>query len=692
VPLDELTTPGELGGRLARELDVPLKGRTEPLEQVVDALRTRRRLLVLDNFEQIVDAAPMLERLLAACPHVKAVVTSRVRLNLASEWLLPLEGLPYPEDEDREQLESFDAARLFVRSARRVRPDLMPAAEASAIIDICRQVEGLPLALELAAAWTRVLSCAAIAHELRHGMELLQAADSTRPARHASIDVVFEQSWRLLTDIERDVLARLSVFHGSFMPEAARKVARAPLPVLGALADKSLLQRDGARIRLHPLVQQLASVRLGERQAREAHGEYVRFFSQLMHRWQRPVENGDREALSLIEADFENCRAAWNRAVDLGDTAALKRSVSTLTNFCDHRSRPSAGLALLRLASDSVASGSDSAWLALLLGKAAHLEYRLDRYSEAMALAADGLATLGPIPDADARGQCLLVLGTCELRLGKYRRALEYLEESLALSPECSDVRHRAGMLTAMALAHKGLGDYDETLRLTLEALQEQRRTGDVASEAMSLNNLAAFYLERLQFDVAAGYLTTALVICERHGLTGSLGAVLINLMIADAKSGRYDAAAIHGARALEHARAIGNRFYLSFIRLQFVAIALARCDLDSARGELRQGMELALEIGRPVLFIQGLSAFGEILQAQGEAACAHAVTRFAIDHPSTAPLDRDEMIQKLDKWPALTGPVPPWPDWSLEELAHRIMVETSVAYAPLIAALRGLH
>ncbi len=198
---------------------------------------------MLDNFEQIVDAAPMLERLLAACPHVKAVVTSRVRLNLASEWLLPLEGLPYPEDEDREQLESFDAARLFVRSARRVRPDLMPAAEASAIIDICRQVEGLPLALELAAAWTRVLSCAAIAHELRHGMELLQAADSTRPARHASIDDVFEQSWRLLTDIERDVLARLSVFHGSFMPEAARAVGGVPLPVLAALVDKSLLQR-----------------------------------------------------------------------------------------------------------------------------------------------------------------------------------------------------------------------------------------------------------------------------------------------------------------------------------------------------------------------------------------------------------------------------------------------------------------
>jgi tetratricopeptide (TPR) repeat protein len=568
----------------------------------------------------------------------------------------------------------------------------VPAAEASAIIDICRQVEGLPLALELAAAWTRVLSCAAVAHELRHGTELLTAADPTQPARHASIDVVFAQSWQLLSAIERDVLARLSVFHGSFTPEAARAVARAPLPVLGALADKSLLQRDGARMRLHPLVQQLASVRLDDQQAREAHGEYVHYFSQLMQRWQRRVENGDREALSIVEADFENLGAAWIRAAELGDTAALKRSVSTLTNFCDHRSRPAVGLGYLRLASNAAANESDPAWLALLLGKAAHLEYRLDRYSEAMALAAKGLEALGPMPDADARGQCLMVLGTCQLRLANYRSALQYLEESLSLSPECSDVRHRAGMLTAMALAHKGLGDYDETLRLTFEALTEQRRTGDVASEAMSLNNLGAYYLERLQFDVAAGHLTSALAICERHGLTGSLGAVLINLMIADAKSGRYDAAAAHGTKALEHAKAIGNRFYVSFLRLQFVAVALARRDLDAARSELRQGLELALEIGRPVLFIQGLSAFGEVLQAQGETVCAYAVTRFAIEHESTAPLDRDEMTQKMAKWPALSEEIPTWPGWSLEELAQRIVVETQVAYAPLIAALRGAH
>ena len=136
------------------------------------------------------------------------------------EWLLPLEGLPCPEIEDQDHFEAFDAVRLFVQAAQRVEPALVPAVEAAAIVDICRQLEGLPLALELAAAWTRVLSCDAIAAELRQGTELLHAADAAHPARHASIDVVFDQSWRLLSPIERDSLSRLSVFHGGFSAEA----------------------------------------------------------------------------------------------------------------------------------------------------------------------------------------------------------------------------------------------------------------------------------------------------------------------------------------------------------------------------------------------------------------------------------------------------------------------------------------
>ncbi len=122
IPLDDLTSTGQLGGRLARELGVTLSGRTDPLDQVIDALRSSRALLVLDNFEQLAAEASVLDRLLAACSRVKLIVTSRVRLGLASEWMLPLEGLAVPDAEDEDRAEAFDAVRLFMRAAQRVNP------------------------------------------------------------------------------------------------------------------------------------------------------------------------------------------------------------------------------------------------------------------------------------------------------------------------------------------------------------------------------------------------------------------------------------------------------------------------------------------------------------------------------------------------------------------------------------------
>ena len=209
------------GRRIARELDVRLAGRQEPLDQVIEFLRERQTLLALDNFEQLAHDASILERLLQACTGLKILVTSRVRLAVSMEWLLPLEGLPCPEAEDQDRFEAFDAVRLFVQAAR-VEPTLVPAVEAASIVDICRQLEGLPLALELAAAWTRVLSCDAIAAELRQGTELLHAVDAAHPARHASIDVVFDQSWRLLSQIERRAVALIGFSRRFFGRSRAR--------------------------------------------------------------------------------------------------------------------------------------------------------------------------------------------------------------------------------------------------------------------------------------------------------------------------------------------------------------------------------------------------------------------------------------------------------------------------------------
>jgi tetratricopeptide (TPR) repeat protein len=618
-----------------------------------------------------------------------------VRLALPQEWLLPLEGLPCPEDEDRDHIESFDAAQLFVRTARRVQPDLDPAAEAASIIEICRRVEGLPLALELAASWTRVLSCTAIAAELRGGSELLHTADAVQPARHASMQVVFDQSWRLLSDVERRVLARLSVFEGSFAPEAARAVTGAPLAVLAALVDKSLVSKERERLHLHPLVRHLAAARLvddGERRA--AASAHARFFNSLLHQLRRGVEVGDREALDVVEADFDNCRAAWRWAADQRPDGTLARSVHALIHYCDHRSRWAEVLAIVRAALAVPAVSADAPTAAVLLGRAAHLEYRLDRFAEAIDTANRCLARLDAAAraDADVRARCLNVLGTCHLRLGRADEAQHHFEKVLELTADCADPGLHPTALSGLALVRKTQGDYDDALRLSLEAMQEQRRLGDVAAEALSLNNLAALHLARHEVEAAAQYLRPALALCDRIGLATTRSLVLANLTEVELRLGHIDQAESCGRRAIAQAEALGNRTLLSYLRDQLVRVALQRGDLAAARAELEAAMKLALDIGRPALVIEGFVCLVLVLDAQGAPDCAHAVLRFVHDHPDTTPMERNDLTHVGERLSPRPQPALAWPAISLGELAHRTVLEAPVAFAPLIAALRAVR
>jgi len=692
VQLEDIFSASELGGRLARELGVGLAGSDEPLDQVIEFLRDRSVLLVLDNFEQLAQDASILTTLMQACARLKIIVTSRVRLAISMEWLLPLEGLPCPEIEDQDRFEAFDAVRLFVQAAQRVEPALIPAVEAASIVDICRQLEGLPLALQLAAAWTRVLSCDAIAAELHRGSELLRTTDAAHPARHASIELVFEQSWRLLSAIERDALSRLSVFHGGFSAEAARAIAGASLPVLGALADKSLLRKDGARIFIHPLVQQLAALRLGDGEARAAteRAHAVYFHRQLAQR-RRNVESGDRDALQWMDAEFENCRAAWRWSVVHQSTDALIKSTPTLLHFSDHIGCFEEGLSFLRNTLESDSAQTDPKLAALLLAAAAHLEYRLDRYNDAEATAERALAAVRP-DDHETKLQCYKVLGSCCLRLGRNADAKRYFKQALKQVSESIDPRNAAAMLDNLALVEKTMGDYAEALRLSIRSLMEHRRLGDAAGEALCLNNLGALHLARHEYEPAGVHLREGLAICDRHGLVSTRGLIFANLTEVAINTNNPDLAETYAQRALDIAEAAKNRSVASWLKLQFVRFALRRNDLTAARSELAASLGISIAVGRQSLQLAGVMSFAEILAAQGESECARLILAFAAGHPSIGAPERDAIHARLVQWSPAAGAESSWPVLQLDELVHRIVVESNIAHAPLIATLTRAH
>ncbi len=522
---------------------------------------------------------------------------------------------------------------------------------------------GLPLALELAAAWTRVLSCDAIAKELRQGSELLHAVDATQPSRHASFEVVFDQSWRLLTDIERDVLARLSVFHGSFSPEAARAVTGAPLPVLGALVDKSLLHKHEGRLSLHPLVQQLSATKLGDGTvASETEAAHAAFFHRLLAQLSLSVESGNRETLHKIDEEFENCRRAWHWAITHGQTEALKQSSKTMLDYWDYRGRSEEGLALLRQVIDSrVAQGAPELQV-LMLSRASHLEYRLDRYAEAEEHARRVMTlTRGKRANA-ARLQALNVLGTCAYRLGRLTEAKRHFTQRLQLASPKDHAHARAVTLDHLALIEKQLGHYTEALRLSLQSLAEHQRLGDSAGEALCLNNLGSLQLVMRENEAAAEHLKEGLAICERDGLLGTKAFVLTNLTEAAMRAGDLNAAESYGARAIEVATTTGNRAVTAWGKIKAARIEVRRGNLDRARPLLAEGLGTIFAIGVPSLKFDAIECFAEVLAAQGEVSCGRAVLTFAADHPTATAAIRSELLEHGSVLQTDSTEIPSWP------------------------------
>ena len=197
---------------VADALGIALTGQEPPLVQLAHYLSDKEALIILDNFEHLLDAAEQLATLLAAAPRIKYLVTSREALNLREEWLYPLTGLTFPTN--GEMAQNNDAVQLFNERAQRVYPDFALDKEEEAVIQICRLVEGMPLALELAAAWRKMLNCQEIADEIQGGLDFLTTRLRNVSERHHSIQTVFDQTWQRLQGREQAVFKRLSVFRG----------------------------------------------------------------------------------------------------------------------------------------------------------------------------------------------------------------------------------------------------------------------------------------------------------------------------------------------------------------------------------------------------------------------------------------------------------------------------------------------
>lgn len=364
VNLDSLPSSSsheQLDAAITAALPFTPAGSVPLSQQLTNYLRQRQMLLLLDNFEHLLPLANRLSRLLADAPEVVCIVTSRQPLGLAGEWVLPVPPLTYPAT-DSAQAEQYEAVRLFFQQARMTRPDFPLSVVAEPFgAQICRLVQGHPLALELAASWVDTLSCREIAAEIAQGMSLLQDETGQRPLRHASITQIMQQSWLRLPAAEQQVLNQMALFAGGGTRQAVQQVTGASLSTLKTLVGRSLVQmevnaRQQPRYTLHELVRQYAAAALkaaGEwENGRSQHAQYYAAFLSMQEPLMITAKVG--QAMQRIQPETDNLDAAWQwavqEAVESGDCTFFAKTAAVMTAYWQNSSQYEQGAARLAAA------------------------------------------------------------------------------------------------------------------------------------------------------------------------------------------------------------------------------------------------------------------------------------------------------------------------------------------------------
>jgi len=336
VPLQPLRSASHIPSAIIHVLGVSIRDGDDPFQKLLHFLSDRHLLLLLDNFEHLVDGAELVTCILENAPDVRLLVTSREPLKLHEEWQWVVGGLHFPTEAPDEADEAYSAMRLFAERATQINPEFTLDQYRADVIRICQLVEGIPLAIEMAANWTNSLTCDAIADAIQNNIDFLTSREQNIPERHRSMRAVYNHSWRLLFEEERRVFERLSVFHGGFTREAAEQVEGATLETLASLVDKSFLKQDSSgRYDIHELLRQYGAEQLAKSDGTKAAADrHLAFYADFMQRCEPDLKGkAELAALNRIEADFENIRAAWSYAVAQREYDMVDRIIDSLFWF-----------------------------------------------------------------------------------------------------------------------------------------------------------------------------------------------------------------------------------------------------------------------------------------------------------------------------------------------------------------------
>lgn len=586
VPLADLSDPAYLARAIGAALGLePATGQDDEAA-LSEALASRSLLLVLDNLEHLLDGAGLLAELLAASPGSSLLLTSQAPLDFQGEVRFEVGGMAYPAAGDAvsgEAIERYDAVALFLRSARRAHPRFVATeADHEGIVRLCRLLDGLPLGLELAAAWMRLSSPAEVAGALEPNLDAIAVGHRELPSRHRGLRAALDHTWSLLSDEERAALAGIGVFRGGFTREAAEAVAGAGLRTLLALVNKSLLRRtSGGRFVALEVVRRYGAERLAadaEGCAAVADAHATHFMGFALDAAPELV-GGDRAAwLDRVADEHENLRSAHERLIAAGDAERGIELAHALFQFWwlrGHYREARATLdALLRL------PGPRSASLeARALGDAGAFARLCEEFEEARSLYEASLAIKRGLGDPTSLAATLGNLGNLLRLLGDHDGAQRRLEEVLDLYRAAGDGGRVANTLNNLGAVAEVRGDAAAAERRYREALEAANAAGDAFVAALALGNLGKAARERGDLAVARTRHAEAGAVFERLGYRVGMAVTAQHLADLDLSVGDLPAARAGYALAMARFAELGDQRGVAEVAGSLVDLAAAAED-----------------------------------------------------------------------------------------------------------------
>ena len=664
VDLTAVESPDEMMPAIAEAMrfKIDVNSNLAPKQQVVDFLSRRSCLLVLDNFEHLIEGAGLLTELIQHAPDVRLLVTSRERLNLREEWIFDVGGMSYPQN-GRDSNKVYSGLHLFKERAQQVDNEfvLSTTVEPHAV-RICQLMDGSPLGIELSAAWVATLPCSEIVREIEKNLDFVVSTMRDLPQRHRSLRAVFEHSWQLLSEEQRISFQRLSIFRGGFSRQAAEQVAGVNLTMLAEFMSKSLIRQSvEGRYDIHGLLRQYAQEQLSldseEQQAvKENHSRYFAHFLQerrdALDREQTPqLRDEIRPDISNLKDAVNHAFRVWEEAEALGfmrDFCAFYRS----TNYYE-------GLDVLRkisrgLRDEGIEMELGSPRGTMLLAITAFecaFESSLGS-SDHEQVAEDILPILRETELTQELANCLLALGVYRVLCSDYSTAITNLSESTSLFKSFNDLYGLLTSVSWLGWAYKEMGDLDRAGEIFQDAYELCKREGSRLGQAYTLSKLGTWADARHEYEEALGYHQEAQAIFIEFNDIAGQGYALSRMSLSAWGMGDFNEALSFGNTGLVQFESIGHRWGIntSHCRIGFAEVGLGRC--ESAESHFSRALALAIENQFPAIASYALIGIAAVRNHQKHYARAAELLGFAKSQKTTPALYQylaDLEISKLE-------------------------------------------